>query len=98
MTSHRILHPLGKRRCAFGCPGCPDALRHYARCRPFHNAIRRALARPLPLPVLHRWGLLEPNLPAVHFLAVAHAAYNAAKGVESWPLSAESAFSCALAG
>eukprot|EP00959_Pyramimonas_sp_CCMP1952_P177378 3707655-Pyramimonas_sp.AAC.1 len=52
LTSSRIVHPFGRRCCAFGCVGATDALRHYVYCRPLHVAVRRALARPFPLPVL----------------------------------------------
>eukprot|EP00959_Pyramimonas_sp_CCMP1952_P277308 5797499-Pyramimonas_sp.AAC.1 len=73
MTSARIISPLGKRPCAFGCMGKRDALKHYARCPVLWSALRRALARPFALDFPSRWGLRRPSC---HSYSVLAAAYN----------------------
>eukprot|EP00959_Pyramimonas_sp_CCMP1952_P434530 9098771-Pyramimonas_sp.AAC.1 len=72
MTSARILHPLGQRRCAYGCDA-RDSLAHYARCRPMLAALRRALARAFPAPVLRRWGQRAARIEDYAVLAAAYA-------------------------
>eukprot|EP00959_Pyramimonas_sp_CCMP1952_P042781 894984-Pyramimonas_sp.AAC.1 len=50
LTSYRIIHPRGKLRCRFGCPG-PDRLQHYLRCPKLYLAVSKGLQRALPRPL-----------------------------------------------
>eukprot|EP00959_Pyramimonas_sp_CCMP1952_P379498 7949419-Pyramimonas_sp.AAC.1 len=98
MTSARIISPDGQKHCVFGCLGKLDSLRHYARCPVMHRALRQALARPIPLPWMDRWGLSAPSLATYSAMAAAYNMYNEARLAPVWPLSPSLLRSCALAG
>eukprot|EP00959_Pyramimonas_sp_CCMP1952_P170252 3556844-Pyramimonas_sp.AAC.1 len=98
MTSAPVIFPLGQRQCAFGCVQRIDSLRHYPRCPPLHRALRRALARPIPLDWISRWGLASPLFASFSALTAAYNMYNEARAIPDWPLSASQIHACALAG
>eukprot|EP00959_Pyramimonas_sp_CCMP1952_P365574 7656437-Pyramimonas_sp.AAC.1 len=98
MATARIISPPGQRQCAFGCVHRIDSPRHYARCPIMYRALRRALARPIPLDWVSRWGLAAPSFASLSALTAAYNMYNEARTLPDWPLSTQQTHACALAG
>eukprot|EP00959_Pyramimonas_sp_CCMP1952_P415650 8709160-Pyramimonas_sp.AAC.1 len=62
------------------------------------SAMRQALGRSFPLPVLRRWCLRAPSIDDVAVMMVAYSVCNVTCAIGQRPIDSNQAFSCALAG